>query len=305
VINEYKTNNTIEMFKRYSTIIITLLGCIATNAQTVNTKSSGSKIQLIEVKQYAVDSIKIIAQKNECFRDSLDCFELLRFNKGLLKSEIYFDDNAKTITQAVGCGYEYEWKDKKLSFRYGKGTVGSCYDIEKEVMKYVYNRQGKLVRNVDDLFTNSPDVDAGIVSNISDSSVTTYTYDPKGRILYTQKEGELQTAYLYVDDNMVGYYPAKDYRKLPENGILSDTIYSEKYIKEFRTLGFEAFSKQYFTRDVYKNLLIDCYRPIKNNELLINGKPIQNFLAINRKSAAQFIILEVADNSFMYFRLID
>ena len=114
----------------------------------------------------------------------------------------------------------------------------------------------------------------------------------------------LSSRYFIWEHNiLIGYFPAKD-----ENAITSmpaDSIYHSKKLKELQKTGLLAFSKRYFSNEIYKKIIDDCYIQFHRKEIFVNGKPINLFLKAIHQEAAQKIIFEVADNYFLFCKLID
>ncbi|MDB5153067.1 MAG: hypothetical protein JWR54_1818 [Mucilaginibacter sp.] len=54
-----------------------------------------------------------------------------------------------------------------------------------------------------------------------------------------------------------------------------------------------------------KKIIDDCYFPIKNKGLLVNGKQIKEFLSQIGKSDKKYIVFEIAENYFLFYKVID
>jgi hypothetical protein len=142
--------------------------------------------------------------------------------------------------------------------------------------------------------------------------ITKYFYYPDGKLqysterifydMYNNNDSINTMYYLYKNNCLIGYYPAKT--KSYYGLTVSDTIYNDDKLLEIKTIGFEKLSEKYLHGELLKKVIDDCYEPVKSEQLLINGKPIKEFLMSIGKSDAQYIILEVADNYFLYYKII-
>ena len=254
------------------------------------------------IRSYAQDRIwikkeNLLKYKILSIKD-LKCKYL--FDKGRLISEFYYNhdqeiDNVKyryyndsLIVGDIDLGggteqhvREYKFKNKKLvssvqinshydTYKKGNYTVEQNYE---DFYKYFYNSNGSINRYS--------------ISN-KDGKRTVET----GSIYY-----------LYNKSELIGYFPAKNENS--ESTDQSDTIYSQPKLKELKKIGIEKFKQKYFKGETYKKVIADCYQPIKNEDLLINGRSIKYFLSKIKMSNVKYLVFEVLDNRFVFYKLVD
>ena len=159
---------------------------------------------------------------------------------------------------------------------------------------FTYEYQGNLKSiSVDDCTDNTRE----FVSEIN------FYYNENAKIQWSKlaySEDTIITHYLYKENSLVGYYPAKQRQSLP-----ADSIYSPAKLQELQKIGFDSFKKKYFTPEVYKKVIEDCYEPVKNSQLLINNKSITEFLNKIGKNGMKYIVFEITDNYFLFYKIID
>jgi hypothetical protein len=120
-----------------------------------------------------------------------------------------------------------------------------------------------------------------------------------------QADNEEETSrkyYIYEDNEIVGYYPAKDYNKTELAS--PDEIYSAAKIEELKKIGFDAFSKKHFTPDVLDKVISDCYVPIAGRYIWLNNLPLQFFMKVQGFEMSDHVVVEVADNQFLFYNIL-
>jgi len=107
---------------------------------------------------------------------------------------------------------------------------------------------------------------------------------------------------LYHKNRLIGLYPEKDLSQIIDTS-KEDTIYSQQKIAELKKIGFTKFSEKYFNKKVWGKIVCDNYIHIKKNELLINNKPIKEFLLEHKIPNKKNVAIEIADNDFLYYNI--
>ena len=188
-------------------------------------------------------------------------------------------------------GYSYSYPNET-------GDIAGSSNITN-LVKYYYLNQ-KLAYKVE----YEVDIKEKSLSDLKLNAIMKSSQSAKLSNLLTSinaKESQ-RTYFLYKDQNLIGYYPAKNDGAISDN--TSDSIYYQNKIQELRKMGFENFKSKYFTKEVYEKIIDDCYVPIKNNQLLVNGKPVKQFLSKTRKIDFKYIVFEIADNCFIFYKII-
>ena len=264
-------------------------------------------IHLKNLKKTNISEIKQFYNIKDCKRnDSNICFYLLKFSNGLLQTEISFDVLKSDIKQAYLLAYKYHYrrgKNNKFNLYYREGDAYNGPSQQEHLVTYIYSKnilQCEIYRE-------------GILTIGYDSdTITTYTcttnyfYESTNRlnrIVIKKGEDNFVVYYVYNGNKLIGFYPAKEYDEIKKK---EDSIYYQSKILEVEKIGFKNFSKKYFSNPVvYNKIIDDCYEPVKNEQLLINGKPIKTFLESIGKKDADHIIFEVADNYFLFYKIIE
>jgi len=282
-------------------VVIILFLCVYQNTYCHYFFISKEDIRVMKIQE-----IKKL-YKNYCYRDSLDCYISFQFDEGKLTREISFDGFKGDIDDALDLAYVYLYKKDsfdELEFRIGDAYNGPSrqdhlitYYYEDGKLKYEQYKQGILF---EDFYGRD--------------TITTfwyeiiYNYHKNGKVNYyipkSSKGMGLPIYYLYnVAGDLIGYFPAKNEEM--DDLLQTDTIYYTNKIQELKEIGFEKFSKKYLHGEILKKVIEDCYVPIRNEQLLINGKSIKEFLANIGKTDVQYVIFEVADNYFLFYKIID
>jgi len=237
--------------------------------------------------------------------DTFNCERIFVFEIGKIVSEICNDGiRVKNDIMYID-PYYYDYYDtdsiitRNLHFEYGAGQMSHTREY-----KYVKN---KLFSSVDIHSYTGMNDEGDYETDVDYGCFRKYFYNLDGKLNYfsTGYTGGNDTSniyYLYKNDTLIGYYPAKD-KNFQGEWNKSDSIYYEKKIREAKTIGFEKFREKYLQGEVLEKVIDDCYVPIKNEQLLINGRPIKEFLSHIGKFDVQYIIFEVADNYFLFYKI--
>ena len=159
----------------------------------------------------------------------------------------------------------------------------------------------------------SPRLKSISVSNCSDTRTEklysiNFFYYADGRLHYSStnksKSDSYDTYYIYKNNFLIGYYPAKQ-DKFPPVTAGPDTIYTAEKNIEIKKIGFEKFKKKYFKKEVYNKIIEDCFEPVKTEQILINSESIKTFLSKIGSGNAKYLVLEITDNYFLFYKLID
>lgn len=200
-------------------------------------------------------------------------------------------------------GYHYTYRDDSNDLLGGINLT--------DMTKYIYSLDGKLSHKINYEIDENGQIalSYSINSQIKDSILKEcmIIHDTDSDLTLSSLGAiEISRIYfLYDDDKLIGYYPAKDYRKVSLRLNTSDTIYNADKVTEIKKIKTKEFGKKYFTEKIFKSVLADCYMPVKNNELLINRRPVKEFLSGIGKGNTHYLILEIADNYFLFYKIID
>jgi hypothetical protein len=276
-----------------------------------------------EIKDNHIDEIKDFTNLNtNTVRDTV--YRLFKFNKGLIDTE-------SVVSKAASVSDNYDYiksSNNKLSFRFGNANEGIGNQQYFSRYKYLGEKLKLVIYGYNWPENNVPD---------EYETLTKYFYHPTGKINYKvvydiDKEGLIsnsllnrliqspdsdkppafiktlnsqearRTYFLYSKNDLIGYFPRDENI---EYANLSDTIYSDNKLNELKKIGLDKFRNKYFTEAVYKKVIDDSYLPIKNKELLVNGKPIKEFLSKIGKGDVKYIVFEISDNNFLFYKITD
>ena len=168
-----------------------------------------------------------------------------------------------------GIAAEYNYNDKLMSV---KTYVNDNEDYPTNSrIKYLYDASGHLISAVD----NS--VPSDIQFNI----------------------------FFYKNNHIVGFYPARQTIDSPQ-AINADSIYNDTKIRAIAKMLSPRFKSPNFSNEVIKKMIEDSYSPIKADQVIIDGLDLKQFLKnkINR-SEARYVVMEIADNYFLFYKLIN
>lgn len=266
-------------------------------------------------------------------------YSIFMFNRGILSKEVFVSNElygSKENSIRNGFIYTYEkTSDKNLIMKEGRGEAGPSNQNYFSNYKYLSK---KLQLSIDGYSYSYPNETGDIAGSSNLTNIVKYYYldqklaykvdyeiDIKEKSLSDLKlntimkstestklsnlltsinaEERKRTYFIYRDENLIGFYPAKNAGAMSDN--MADSIYYQKKIEELRKIGFKSFRNKYFTKEVYKKILDDCYIPIKNNQLFVNGSPIKQFLSKMGKPDVKYIVFEIADNYFLFYKIID
>jgi len=269
-----------------------------------------TKFEIIKLKglnNLKINEIKQFYSSDNCKReDSQICFSKFIFKNGLLKTEISFDELKSDLQEANNLAYRYYYKkginnSYILSYRNGDAYNGPSQ--QEHLVTYIYSNnilQNEIYR--EGILTSGYDNDTVTTYKCT----TNYFYDSANRLIrkiINKDQDNFATYYIYNGDKLIGLYPAKKYDEIDNK---EDSIYLNTKILEIEKTGFENFSKKYFTNKIlYSKVIEDNYEHVKNEQLLVNGKPIKTFLESIGKKDANHIIFEIADNYFLFYKIID
>jgi hypothetical protein len=248
-----------------------------------------------------VKSIKIISSTKDCYlKDSLPCFSVLTFDKGKLIKELIYDGDYNHSNASEDCGYSFIWSKEKIKYRNGAGYISTCSARQKEALEYKY-KANKIDRTIYSsyLINNGKN---GASIEIVDSLITNFKYDLSGNLI-SEISDENKKFYIYNDSMLVGYYPPE----IKENTLLqnNDTLYYKKFIDTVSLIGFNNFKNRFLTTSTFRNLIDECYTPILSSNLLINDIPIKKFINKNGFTVSRYLIIEVLENYFLFYKFID
>ena len=282
------------------------------NSIPINTKPQYIFFEYADILKLGIDTILIKNMPgNNCwYRDTLNCERIFVFKNGKIVCEICDDGSREKNDRMYRDDYNYESYDtdsiiiRFLHFEYGAGRT--YYTRE---YKYVNN---KLMSSVDLASYTYMNDEGYYETDVDYDNLRKYFYNLDGKLSYCSIgyiEGNdtifsSNIYFLYSNDNLIGYYPAKC-KNFNGKWNESDSIYYEKKIKEVKIIGFEKFKEKYLQNEVLEKVIDDCYVPIRSEQLLINGKPIKEFLSGTGNPDAQYIIFEVTDNYFLFYKITD
>jgi hypothetical protein len=268
---------------------------------------------MIKEKQISeIRDLSKVTEKDICiytFNPELN-YKLEQIMENDFDYSAYNYDESGRLSYIILPGGNHYWPS--ISFLWDENLLLGSMDVEESNMRcddgqyasettisnlviYNYSDKGKLLSHI----TIDMSYDYGI-----DCFGTEWNNSPVGDLYehYCTLENEKKRKYFIYDKNdmLIAYYPAKEYGNYYDS---LDTIYSYNMFNQIQANGFENFC-YYLHSEVLAKIIEDCYTPIKSEQLLINGKPIKEFLMSIGKSDAQYIILEVADNYFLYYKII-
>lgn len=229
------------------------------------------------------------------------CAHTYFFKDGKLIRESFYNDlNEKVYTD------EYYYFGDKLKTR----TKDLGGGQEKHTINYQY-KNGKMVSSVTTHSLYYLDKDGYYTSVDTYEDFYKYSYDSENRLerrtMFNSEDSRTMIDstkyYLYKENSLIGYYPAKNENEITNQA--ADSIYYTGKLIELNRIGLDSFSKKYFNESIYRKIVNDCYKHISNNEFLINGHPVKEFLIKIGKVDSQYIVLEVADNYFLFYKLTD
>ncbi len=138
-------------------------------------------------------------------------------------------------------------------------------------------------------------------------SKTFYYYNSHGKLDYAEisnsSDGIQRRYYLYDKNEIVGYFPSEN--KNRDELIPSMVLFDQKKLLQLNEVGIDAFKKKYFTKTIQDSIINNCYTPIVNSQFLINDKPVKEFLKKMGKVNTKYIVFEIADNYFLFYKLLD
>jgi hypothetical protein len=305
------------------------------NSQALNPGNRSQFISKEDLARFNTSEIRIIPEElrsSEVVDFSAGYYSYL-FEKGYLKKEYEKGPDDDEVVDANAVAYNYSYKDEvnfELSQRQGNGPISNRN--QKHFVDYEYS-SGKLVSQKFGYKFTEADT-TGIVY----SSIRRFYYDAEGKLDYevdfqlyensassddesffldsvlsgansgqtpNQTEAEEETFrryYIYENNKIIGYYPARDYNQTELKA--SDDIYSSDKINELKKIGFDAFSKKYFTPEVLNKVVSDCYTPIAGKHIWLNNLPLQFFIKAQGLEMSDHIVLEVADNQFLFYNIL-
>ena len=315
--------------KKYLILVLSLINILFSYC-LAQKETSSFLIDRNCLKTNLVKEIKI-------YQDSLEAnnngeFVLFRFDKGKLLLEAFNSELYSDIEEAILNGYHYNYSSTgKLLSMEGKGESGPGGDQTtiafykyfndnlKSVFKgYTYRyrdsknnlKSGTKLLQLSKSFYNTNNKIASIIDYDIDISISNerdlikLMDDKEKRIGNLGKTKESSgTYFLYNENKLIGYFSSKEDFANKHNK--ADSIYYGNKMLELQKIGFDNFKKKYFTPEVYKKVIEDCYEPVKNNQLLINNKPIKTFLSKIGKADTKYIVFEIADNYFLFYKLLD
>ncbi len=280
----------------FGSVLLFASTCEKTNAQAL----------FFSTKDLARLKVRIISNLKStplgiCNCTNLDtCAQNFKFIKGKLMEEIFYNDSSLKYSNT------YAYRQGKL--------IGYQVDMgpsqEQHFVHYVY-RNSKIFSSYQTNSRYDLNSRGDYGSDSGYDNVRKYYYDNQNRltkIVFYESDGKKQVEaglkyYLYQNNNLIGFFPAKDENTL--TSLLPDSIYYERKLVELRKIGLNAFKAKYFSKEVYDKVIDDSYVPLSRNELLINNKPISLFLKGINKVKEKYIVFEVADNYFLFYKLID
>lgn len=303
---------------------IVLLFAIKSNAQSIPDIFFISKS---DIKNYQIKEIKEFGNSELDAND----YKFYQFNnKGQLT--LYTDVGvflSKENAMAGGDKYEYNTTGKLIYYE-GNGDLGNGhqsnfalygYDTRQLMFKingYENSRSSNGGMEVTDLttynYSNDQKLNKIITYNIGKKHKTLTMEDLSKFSLNTKNAGQLnqllninktatsRTYFFYDHNKVIGYYPVEK-NNVDVNPV--DTIYSRKKIDELTRLGFELFSKKYLNESVKRKVIEDCYKPIKSKDLIINNKSANIFLSHIDKKGIRYIVFEITDKNYLFYKLID
>ncbi|MDB5157702.1 MAG: hypothetical protein JWR50_2409 [Mucilaginibacter sp.] len=233
------------------------------------------KYKILSIKdlkcKYSFDNGRLISEFYYNHDQEIDNVKYRYYNDSLIIGDIDLGGGTEQHVR------EYKLKNKKLvSSVQINSHYNEDYTVEQNYeyfYKYFYNSNGSINR------------------------YSIFNKDGKR----TTKTGSVY--YLYNNSGLIGYFPAKN--EASEKIDQSDTIYFQSKLNELKKIGMEKFKQKYFKGDIYKKVIADCYLPIKNEDLLINGKPVKYFLSKIKMSNVKYLVFEFLDNRFLFYKLID
>jgi len=267
-----------------------------------------------QIANYRLNEIKnILAPCTGSDSSNKACRYYIRyiFSNGRLSSEISFDDYKTNNTDAENLSYKYYYKLTKskilLRVRSGDAYNGDSHEDHLLLYKYYGNKLMSeiYIEGVSPMFkerTASP-----LQNHITHIDTTFFFYNKNGILDYQKNIGNGSNVVLkyYIHNphgRVIGYFPAKDAAELKIDS--SDNIYSYESLVKIQRTGFSKFASN-LPMGVYNKIINDCYANVKNNDLLVNGAPIKTFLKKIGAREKKYIVFEIAENYFIFFKLID
>ncbi len=295
------------------------------------------------IKDNHIEEIKDFTPLEDGATVTDSVYRLYIFNKGLIITEAHiYNTLEESVEQEIrnGCQYSYTGSSSnKLSEKEGDPDAGfgahqSTFESYKylngkmtlaiggihywtmqisgtnfsSLTKYFYYPDRKLKYEVEfEIDVNKEEVPDS-KELVSNSRLINFMRLPESvkrpaLLTYLGAHENRRTYFLYNKNALIGLYPVKAESAITADK--SDTIYSKEKVQELKKIGLDKFSDKYFKGDVYKKIIDDCYFPIKNKELLVNGKPIKEFLSQIGKSDKKYIVFEIAENYFLFYKVIN
>ena len=254
------------------------------------------EIQLLSSETYIFDSIHNYRLKYK--KDTPDCS--YNYNKSGHLQSIEILHGGNHYWEYVSFGWENNLLLESITIeesngRCDNGIYGRTTTISN-LVRYNYSNKGKLLSYIalDIEYDYGIDCDGLEWGNIPKGDLYAY--------FYAFKKEKNRKYFLYDKKEMlIAYFPAKEYSNYYND---LDLIYSYNMLNQIQAKGFGRFKEKYLQGEVLKKVIDDCYTQVENEQLLINGKPIKEFLADIGKADVRYIVFEVADNYFLFYKII-
>jgi len=245
-----------------------------------------------DFRKYKIDSISVSIFENiyhdKVIKDWISIFNIdtafLTINKNL----------KQTFNLNLNGTFKNEYIIKK-NFTFYNDSESVIYDNEKYYYSYDYNVNKKIVES----YLGSFNINNG---NIDCFFKIKYNYFRNNSLLSQEEETDTDheyptICYLYNKQwQLIGYY--KSYKDIDKDSLCKEINDSVNFY------GYQKFNNNINT-PFWNKIIEESYVKVKNKELLINGKPIKQFLTSIGKQNVNHIIFEITDNYYFFYNIID
>lgn len=289
--------------------------------------------QNIFIDKYSIKKNKLHSIKNlfatpgyTCTSNNEDsCAHIYTFTQGRLSSEIWFNNYIeKNENKSLNFNYSYiDTTRLKLDYRWGNLEAGIAqqhyfkkytyknnnlsyvlcgYNYNSpdksgteitEITKFFYYPNGHLNYQID---YNLNQLSSGFNSTFSEKFIDSLLKN-KQTIEYSRKY------YIYENKRLVGYFPAKNYSEIIQSP--PDSIYLEHKLQELNKIGWSAFKTKYLNGKMLNKVIADCYLPVKKEQLLIDENNASIYLLKTGLKTTGNVVIEIADNYFLFYSIIN
>jgi hypothetical protein len=249
-----------------------------------------------DIKRYKIESI-VDSVFNNIYFEGLINFLYNENINSLTFHNIYFKDGRFLDENAYVKNCMMDFDAKLLIYGEGRNLTEKVYlDKKYKNTKLVQIDCGLPVLGLESGF--SEEDSSYQIPSFEPLCNIFFNYSTNNKLLSQETincEKQPNIYYLYNTQwELIGYYKTYNVNDSIAKGIKDD----------FTSQGYQKFNDKINT-PFWSKIVENSYYPVKNNQLFVNKKPIKDFLASIGKRDYKYIIFEITDNYYFFYKLID